>query len=1303
MALSVANINAIYQSILFRLPTSAELATAQAVDNTLGDTAAINEIITSQPVQSNVWPVIDVIQFVTGLAPNATQLSNWVQYLEGGGTLSSVAAAFAASTTFANHFAGGTTINPNVPLDTLSLALGEEIMRNIITTALGPAGNTQVSHLDSWIATGLTTAQILAEFALGTQWQTTIQPATNAYLTDVADVAIGQPGAVFPSGSIFPLAQTTQTVTLTVGTDIVITGGTFGGQTVQADGVLVDAPLAGPNGNNPTLTDGDWIALAGPATGTNNNELLANFKGNATVTNVNITGIPTWIIDQGAKGTINISGDVLVPGAPVFADPIISGLTNLTFSDSSTPGSLNIGNNGEPVYLAPGATSPITFAITVISAVGDASYKYENGVDVDITASAFTVPGSTISVDAESVGGFFENNGSYSLPCPGPILGTYGDPDNYNPNWYGYYQDSYSISAGASAGGPTGHPGNPETGAIGFTNWDVNSSAAESIGGLNIIALGGEGSVSATSLTLTDDGSNTLLYASFLSDSLGGHDWQNLDFINLEGTSGFVTLTGLEASTAAGFDIGLLADVTGPITILGGTGNSFYDLTSLGFTAAAHSLIEGGSNTQFDTTVSELPGWSEVAFNNSVWTENGASEGGSTVIDITNISVGDDASAYQGGSINMANFPLVPLSQPYALIAEPNPSAGTVPFGLPYTYDSTASSLPADPTLGDYLQEGVVPAGFVVLQLLNPDGSTAVELNQNLDILAGPTNFAINMQDVSDNDTYNVSVTGVESAQNLVLFVSDGCSPDGLSRKGDLLDTSSVVTGGGEGSEVFSIPYLTITNYQNVDIVLPSEYGEAPQLELLGNQVTPVVGDDVGLGTSAFIVVPSDTELNTTVNFYDNTADTGGSPPGSEDNLYLGYTQTYNAESGSPYLGSYAAEANLIGKASVVVEVNLDFATPPTSTINDWGTGRFEIGATDVTNLNDQGNGGLIMDLPATYWGALGATIGGSDENLFFETFGNENGVSNLGITVNGASSSTNLLQGSSGPIHLDYAANSIAAALGNDAYYGAVGNDIITGGTGGDNIFGEGGNDTIYLNGHAKGGDGATVWMGVYDVGYSGPQETGTDPGGLLEQAITDFTGGALGTTEQFVNGYGTDVTTIHGFTFQGPGNDVIKFAISDWVTSAGIGIGGPGPTGLDAWDGTHETATTTPVFDTLGSAHQTVVAGTDIVLDNIGGTFANEGALQTSLLNLAGGDIVLSGGGVKHGTSADLLIAYATATSINIADVTLTNNEGAGSLHDTSDFKGANGSLTVTDLVHITTTGGLNSLLPADIHFIV
>ena len=218
--------------------------------------------------------------------------------------------------------------------------------------------------------------------------------------------------------------------------------------------------------------------------------------------------------------------------------------------------------------------------------------------------------------------------------------------------------------------------------------------------------------------------------------------------------------------------------------------------------------------------------------------------------------------------------------------------------------------------------------------------------------------------------------------------------------------------------------------------------------------------------------MPSDTELNTTVNFYDNMADTGGSPPGQRTTSTWAILKPMasnntaipmrsRATSGVHESGCFT-QAELIGKRSVVIEVNLDYATPPLSTINDFGTGRFEIGGTDATNINAQstgqtGDGGLIMDLPASYWGAFGAAIGGSGysgENLFFETFGNENGTSNLGITVVGASSSTNLLQGSSGPIHLDIAASGLAALLGNDAYYGAVGNNTITGGTGGRQHF---------------------------------------------------------------------------------------------------------------------------------------------------------------------------------------------------------------------------------------------------------
>ena len=773
-----------------------------------------------------------------------------------------------------------------------------------------------------------------------------------------------------------------------------------------------------------------------------------------------------------------------------------------------------------------------------------------------------------------------------------------------------------------------------------------------------------------------------MLFASFQSDSLGDQDWQNLSTIDLSGTSGFVTLTGAEAGC-----FGLLGDLKGPVDIIGGTGNSFYDLTALTFTAAAGSSIQGGSNTVFDATVSEFPGWSEVAFNNSVWTENGASEGGNTIIALSNISIGDDASCSQGGSINMANFPLTPLANPYALIAEPNPPSGTVPFGLPYTYDSTASSLPADPTLGDYLQEGVVPAGFEVLQLLNCDGSTAVELSSNLDILNGPSYFAVNMQDVSDcNDHYNVSITGVESAQQLVLFVDDGCSPPYCGEETITVSGSSSDTSDSVSNEVFSIPILTITNYQNVNIVLPSEL--------------PCDGNDVGLGTAGFIVVPSDTELNTTVNFYDNVADTGGSPPGSEDNLYLGYTQTYGFEQYGytdafpgqiwcPESGCFT-QAELIGSNSVAIEVNLDYATPPLSTINDFGTGRFEIGGTDATNINAQstgqtGDGGLIMDLPASYYGALGAEIGGSGENLFFETYGNENGQTPLGITVYGSTEGANLLQGSSGPISLDLA--DYVNPYCNDAYYGAVGNDNLTGGSGCDNYFPEGGNDVVNLGGQAS-----TIWFGFYDVGYSGCFETGTGPGAILAQAVTDVSPYCY-SGEQFVNEYGSDLLTVNNFTFGPHGNSII-FGTSSWASD--IEFNGQWVQGLTQWDGCTPVASQVPyqldlacaTFYTQGSAADNspfaaVSPCTDIVLYNLG-NFSSASAVQKALTTEGVGDIEFSGQLACHST-ADFLLAYqTTGGAIDIADITVVNKN-SYAICDTDQAS----SVCVTNLISISNPG--------------
>ena len=130
---------------------------------------------------------------------------------------------------------------------------------------------------------------------------------------------------------------------------------------------------------------------------------------------------------------------------------------------------------------------------------------------------------------------------------------------------------------------------------------------------------------------------------------------------------------------------------------------------------------------------------------------------------------------------------------------------------------------------------------------------------------------------------------------------------------------------------------------------------------------------------------PVPTVQNAVVNFFDNNAreDNGGSPPGGETNLVLGFTN---------FTGTLAPVD--IGVTSILIDTRpLDFS----ATINDFGTGSLEIGATNATNLNAQSTAHLIMDLP-----------------------GSLDGNGNGGIVVNGSLTGQNLLQGTSGLVSPD-------------------------------------------------------------------------------------------------------------------------------------------------------------------------------------------------------------------------------------------------------------------------------------------
>ena len=352
---------------------------------------------------------------------------------------------------------------------------------------------------------------------------------------------------------------------------------------------------------------------------------------------------------------------------------VIRGLTNLNFNGAGGTSSLNIG----PIVPAVGSTFN-GFTLSVASVLGAAG----NHVDLAMAASGFSGT-DTITVNALDVG-------------------TNGTP--------------YGIAAGS----PTN----------GFQTWVVNSDT--SIGGTNNIALGGDGSTTAKFLTVTDNnaavaGTNSTLWATTASGSSAA-DFANVTNIDLTGTSGFVRLTGAEN------DGGFLSANNAIHQILGGTGNSLYDLTSLsaGTVNAAGFQIIGGSSTA---------GNSEVEFT------VGAITGASHLIDIEHIQVLDaSADEFFSPTINMGFWAQ---------------QGGTGPGLLPL---QTAFTLPGGGTVG---------AGFDLLQLVDAHGDPSPFIFGFVTI--NNVNFAINMQDANFGFTEMTINAGpiINTADQLQVWTSD--------------------------------------------------------------------------------------------------------------------------------------------------------------------------------------------------------------------------------------------------------------------------------------------------------------------------------------------------------------------------------------------------------------------------------------------------------------------------------------------------------------------------------------------------
>jgi hypothetical protein len=463
---------------------------------------------------------------------------------------------------------------------------------------------------------------------------------------------------------------------------------------------------------------------------------------------------------------------------------------------------------------------------------------------------------------------------------------------------------------------------------------------------------------------------------------------------------------------------------------------------------------------------------------------------------------------------------------------------------------------------------------------------------------------------------------------------------------------------------------------------------------VLGSELPGIATDGVG----GFIVSPVNTApaFNTqfgTVNFYDNTVDTGGSPPGGADNLVLGYTN-FTADLAPVSTEAFFDPTGTIGYASV------EILSLSGTGIFDYGHGSLEIGAAAVTVLNAATTSHLIMDLPAVPLGA--------------ESFGG--GLAATGITVQGSLTGQNLIQGSSYVVDFDTNGHTAPASSGGatgttgvlegpdggtavqDNF--GVGNDILTGGTGlglgafyawgeggntGDNYFPEGGNDAVNLAHGSTGYD--TVWVAQYDVS-SLITAAGVAPHYVFGQAVTDIVNGV----ETYVDGYGPGVTasgvsptggavgptgsnsllTINGFiegnnTTQG---DILVLDPQDWAVGAlhngTFDRGLVNTSGVEAsllTGGVPHLATTVYV-GTSASDGGFILGGFDVILDGLAG-YQNASQLAQALSNADGGDIgffvPIAGKTTEH-----LLIAYNNTVKggVTIDDVTITNTNAFGAI---------------------------------------
>jgi hypothetical protein len=572
------------------------------------------------------------------------------------------------------------------------------IITALFLNGLGHAPSAQT--LQGFI--GLSLGEAFLEFTQSNA--VAVSSTIDSSLLSILELATGVPAQAFPN----PL----QSFTLTNGSDSVIAGENTV-QTTTPDKLVIqstaaapedttiNAPLSGPFGNQATLTLGDVIDLSSSVGG--DNILNATFAGSDALTSMTIKGVQTWNITQAGPGP----SVILLEGT----HGTIDGLTTLSYNGNGFLGSgLLVG--------APGTTgidlttSANNFHLNVSSVPG-------GFVDVFFDPKAFT-GGEAINVTANAVGNTL---GGTSLS-------------------FGNRTDIEAGSAGATGG---------------FVTWNVNSTGANAV---NDIALSTNGSKTATTLNVSDDGSATIIWA-----GAGAAEWAQLTTIDAEGTTGQLTITGGESGNN-----GLLSDATGITSVTGGTGADIFDLTALSGPVAGVS-ISGGGNTTGTNSLGDIGTGIELSsseINNIVGTSFASWSGVNILYDVADNTV--------GGTVDMAVFPGTNI------LTLLNPNSGTTNIqqgsnldvkngqndlvintnhlhqnGFNFEVDATAGLAAGDTVTVNYGDNG---GGF-------PAGSVGSFTSLGYD------NVNINISDISDTNFYTGGVAAVANGSGAEVLTID--------------------------------------------------------------------------------------------------------------------------------------------------------------------------------------------------------------------------------------------------------------------------------------------------------------------------------------------------------------------------------------------------------------------------------------------------------------------------------------------------------------------------------------------------